>query len=411
MTSKLYNMSVLLFIYSILGCITFRFEDTLFIYGTVAITLFLSFVVVAKQKGIIHWGKYNSWYIIVNLYWVISIIWSIDKRKYFEILNPYILLIFITMVLVTIYLRDYQCYGKLLRYIVIAAVAAGIRCIAATDISSILVYYNREMFAAKLLTQGVNYNYFTTGFALAAVIAFYLAYIKKIKIFYLAYFFLTIVCTISGSRKSIIISVLAGILFLLFHKRDTKLVKKLSIIILIFIIVCVLIFKIPTLYHAVGEIMEDLFRSLLGLSQDIVEPSIIEREFFKKKAWEIFFDNPIIGVGANNYSAVLQSINYDHAVYAHNNFLEILADGGLIGFFIYYSFYAYNLFIALSRYKRNKYSDETILVLVFIISLLIMEYGQITYMNPSAQLIFMSVITGYSRFEHTYSNHQMNLER
>lgn len=282
---------------------------------------------------------------------------------------------------------------------------------AATDISSILVYYNREMFAAKLLTQGVNYNYFTTGFALAAVIAFYLAYIKKIKIFYLAYFFLTIVCTISGSRKSIIISVFAGILFLLFHKRDTKLVKKLGIIILIFIIVCVLIFKIPTLYHAVGEIMEDLFRSLLGLSQDIVEPSIIEREFFKKKAWEIFFDNPIIGVGANNYSAVLQSINYDHAVYAHNNFLEILADGGLIGFFIYYSFYAYNLFIALSRYKRNKYSDETILVLVFIIALLIMEYGQITYMNPSAQLIFMSVITGYSRFEHTYSNHQMNLER
>lgn len=157
--------------------------------------------------------------------------------------------------------------------------------------------------------------------------------------------------------------------------------------------------------------MEDLFRSLLGLSQDIIEPSIIEREFFKRKAWEIFFNNPIVGVGANNYSAVLQSINYGHAVYAHNNFLEILADGGLIGFFIYYSFYVYNLFFALSRYKRNKYSDETILALVFIIALLIMEYGQITYMNPSAQLIFMSVIIGYSRFELAQSYHQMNLAR
>lgn len=411
MISKLYNISMLLFIYSILGCITFRFEDTLFIYGTIAITLFLSFVVVAKQKGVIRWGKYNSWYITVNLYWVISIIWSMDKKKYFEVLNPYILLVFISMVLVTIYLREYQCYEKLLRYIVIAAVVVGIRCIAATDISSIFMYYNRGMFAAKLLTQRVSYNYFTTGFALAAVVAFYLAYIKKIKSFYLAYFFLTIVCTISGSRKSIIISVLAGILFLLFHKRDVKLVKKFGTIILIFIVVYTLIFKVPTLYHAVGEIMEDLFRSLLGLSQDIIEPSIIEREFFKRKAWEIFFNNPIVGVGANNYSAVLQSINYGHAVYAHNNFLEILADGGLIGFFIYYSFYVYNLFFALSRYKRNKYSDETILALVFIIALLIMEYGQITYMNPSAQLIFMSVIIGYSRFELAQSYHQMNLAR
>jgi O-antigen ligase len=70
------------------------------------------------------------------------------------------------------------------------------------------------------------------------------------------------------------------------------------------------------------------------------------RTWFFSGAWEMFLKNPIIGVGLGNYAywspyfqgAVLQSAgpgvymhNAVHTVHAHNDYLEFLAETGLIG--------------------------------------------------------------------------------
>src|SRR5690606_16401129 len=62
--------------------------------------------------------------------------------------------------------------------------------------------------------------------------------------------------------------------------------------------------------------------------------------------WEIFRDNPLLGVGLHENSKFLQEYylelgftKYAHYVgHAHNNFLQVLAGTGVIGFFCFVSF-------------------------------------------------------------------------
>lgn len=81
-------------------------------------------------------------------------------------------------------------------------------------------------------------------------------------------------------------------------------------------------------------------------------------------------NNPIFGVGLHNsmfYTAI--------GKYAHNNFAEIFADLGLIGFSIFYSLYI------LYGYRVVRFAKEKIrrYWLVFILGFLAIDYGQVSY--------------------------------
>ena len=65
-----------------------------------------------------------------------------------------------------------------------------------------------------------------------------------------------------------------------------------------------------------------------------------------------FLDNPILGVGINNFR-VLSTKTSEFAgmsFYAHNNYVELLVDIGIVGIVIYYSAYYY-LYLNLRKYN------------------------------------------------------------
>ncbi|MCB0407396.1 MAG: O-antigen ligase family protein [Bdellovibrionales bacterium] len=75
--------------------------------------------------------------------------------------------------------------------------------------------------------------------------------------------------------------------------------------------------------------------------------------------WEIFKDHPIIGVGlSQNKNYLLEYYNRlgfqgeNIVSHAHNNYLQILAGTGLIGFFFYMSFCVYFLALSFFTYKK-----------------------------------------------------------
>ena len=91
---------------------------------------------------------------------------------------------------------------------------------------------------------------------------------------------------------------------------------------------------------------------------------------------EQFKRTPILGVGMG--SGHLVAWKYlNKYFYLHNNFAEILAGGGLVGFIIYYSIYAY-IFACFIRYRR--YSTlETAVCATLLIMALIEDYASVTY--------------------------------
>ena len=89
-----------------------------------------------------------------------------------------------------------------------------------------------------------------------------------------------------------------------------------------------------------------------------------------------FKRTPILGVGMG--SGHLVAWKYlNKYFYLHNNFAEILAGGGLVGFTIYYSIYVY-IFVRYIRYRRYA-TLETAVCATLLIMALIEDYASVTY--------------------------------
>ncbi|QAY67785.1 O-antigen ligase family protein [Paenibacillus protaetiae] len=101
-----------------------------------------------------------------------------------------------------------------------------------------------------------------------------------------------------------------------------------------------------------------------------------------KAAIDSFKHRPLFGYGIGNFSVISE---FD--MYAHNNYVELLADLGSVGFLIYYAMYFY-LFFKLSKGVFLKEND---LVFPFIIVVLIMisETGLVSYNVGYIQILLV----------------------
>ena len=131
--------------------------------------------------------------------------------------------------------------------------------------------------------------------------------------------------------------------------------------------------EVPFFYSLIGWRMEGLTNLFEG--NGVVDSSANIRNDFIYDAIEQWKKSPIIGYGIDCYKAVnTVRANY----YAHNNFVEILADLGIIGFLVYYGGHVF-CFKNLSTIKHN--SNLKWLFISLLIIIVISDYGTVSYAN------------------------------
>lgn len=191
---------------------------------------------------------------------------------------------------------------------------------------------------------------------------------KKQKImYYLISAFLIFGLLLCGSRKGFFVL----FVFIIYSFIQLKVSKKTKAIIfsLGIIIVIILIFNVPFLYNAIGSRVESTFLSLVGISNDLDQNSLIARNNLKDSAIEWIGKQPIFGYGFNVFENHIGNG-------AENNVLQIMLDFGLIGLVAYYSFIV--PFINTIK-KGNKKNKLYTLVLVLIICILLQDIGTVSY--------------------------------
>ena len=117
-----------------------------------------------------------------------------------------------------------------------------------------------------------------------------------------------------------------------------------------------------------------------------IDSSSVKRAAYIQIGIEQFLRTPIIGIGIGSTGALLQQY-YGLDTYLHNNFVELLASGGIIGFLIYYSIHMHLLY----DYFKYRRKDDPYLVLcvVFLMIQLIMEYGMVSYYSKTTYCYFL----------------------
>lgn len=183
---------------------------------------------------------------------------------------------------------------------------------------------------------------------------------------------------LTASRKGIAFSLLLIFFYVLLHARSILFAAR-KWLIGIALAVAVLSFtNMGTISEKLVPALERIERFTSTMDGKDAEGSTEERVGFIKEGWEQFTARPFTGYG-------IDSFRYYHQLYAHNNYIELLFDVGILGVVIFYSIH-FSIFRKLGRYRTGAFIGAFLLVLM------IMDIGLVSYYDKRVMLMLLSVV-------------------
>ena len=189
------------------------------------------------------------------------------------------------------------------------------------------------------------------------------------------------------SRKALLIMVIGIILTIIVNAVSDR--KKVFNIVKIVFIIIICIIGIRYLanmevFSGINKRMAEMFSLITGKGK--VDHSTIMRQEMINLGWSIFKEHPLVGIGIGCPHVIVdQMLNFD--AYLHNGFVEILAGGGIIGFVLYYSSYAY---ILANLFKYRKYKDDSYgLCIILTIIFLFRDYAMVSMYSKMTYFYFV----------------------
>lgn len=185
----------------------------------------------------------------------------------------------------------------------------------------------------------------------------------------------------SGGRKYIVVPIIFLYIMLIF-KQDkvgrTHFIKYTVIVVTIVLSMIWLMMNVPIFYEILGSRFEDLL-SFLNDDVQSADASTIVRNKMIEGGLREWTATPIFGHGFDSFK-VYNAVLTGYTVYSHNNFVEMLYNGGLVGFVLYYGFYALILIKSLKNTKKLS-PEARAFGVAAVVSLLFYEIGAVTYIS------------------------------
>lgn len=216
----------------------------------------------------------------------------------------------------------------------------------------------------RIGTEFTNANTYGKAFSYGVVAGVYLALYKKKWLCLAGCLVFLFFALSSGSRKAILI-ILIGTCLLLVFRFGRKHLPQLILWSVIAIGILFFVLRLPV-FEATYE------RFVMMLEGSNKDYSTVNRNKMIDTALELFRQKPLFGWGMTAFAEIS---GFD--TYSHNNFVELLANYGLIGFGLFYSLYAYVIvkFRHLFRYRTPAY----LMMFTVLLAVLITDYGIVSY--------------------------------
>ncbi|MCG4879040.1 O-antigen ligase family protein [Amedibacillus dolichus] len=195
---------------------------------------------------------------------------------------------------------------------------------------------------------------------------------------------------LSGSKKQIFIIFVALVILLFFNSKNIfNFIKKTVLYCVVVFLIFFIVMNVDILYHSIGYRLESFF-SFFGNynTANLEDLSTVSRLSFLKDAFSIFLEHPFIGVGIDSF----KYFNSFQFSWAECNFLEILADLGIVGFIIYYLPHIRILNNLIKRYKRK--SNFLIISLILFAVLLFIDATMVSY-NEAHLQFYLAILYSY----------------
>lgn len=187
----------------------------------------------------------------------------------------------------------------------------------------------------------------------------------------------------TGSRKALFTLIIPFIIIPLLGQKKSRLLLIIPIIIGSISVGIYLIMKTPVLYDVLGSRLEDM----INIASDNVEGGEdVSRVFLIQYGLEWFQEKPFLGYGINNFRVLSDNtvMFAGRNFYAHNNYIELLVDVGIVGFIVYYSCYI-SFLKRLRHHSSDSYLNKWMVVLIIVS--LFLDIGMVSYYTFTSNLV------------------------
>ncbi len=330
-------------------------------------------------------------YGIFLLFCLFSLFWSIDVPISAEMVRR-MGLIFFSLLLIYNILRKYHLFSAIVLGTVVGSVATYLIAFGIFH-PPFATYFPGS---GRFMGTTINPNILGANMIYAlflAIVALHLKAERLPKWLHVAgvlhILLATVVVLMTVSRTAMVIAALMLLLFLVQAIAQPKQRRALGIAALLVGAVLVLAVDPHLVWQKVHFAIERIgyiFDTLSGYGD--VEYSAEERLELAEGALQLFAASPFIGNGVDAVRSVL-------GVYAHNNFVELLADGGVVGFVLYYA-----IFFVLG-YKMVHIHDRWLRIygLFFLLLMLLYDLGGVFYYDKLTLTVVVTLAYLAERYE------------
>lgn len=351
---------------------------------------FLIFTIYAWQNNFkIHFTleKFHINILVMVLYCVCSTIWTLSPSLSIE--NA--ITLFELLICMSVLYMNYSTYDSIqdLYYVLMLAGAlVAFYTLATYGIGTII---STIAIGGRLPKLFANINAIAMISTMCIDIYIYRILYRKNSFWQMCFFGIASVCSLivivaTGSRKALVTVVFCvmSIFFIRFKSRRflNTLLKWITLLVVGIIILKVL--SNFSFFDGINERMEGLFALITG--KGIVDASARVRQEYVDIGLAVFRQHPILGIGMGASGTYLSSITGANE-YFHNNYIELLACGGIIGSIFYYKMWLYP-FCRLIKMRKKAISSSSFSIILIIV-LLIMDYGMVTYLSKNTYLYLM----------------------
>lgn len=283
----------------------------------------------------------------------------------------------VSLVFITIILKSFKSSEQMLDILCtackLAIIATGLYIYTQETIS-----FSNIVFGSRLgYNLSGNVNTVATCLAIMYLPAFYSAISKLVKgekdiAGFLCSCFAIIIMLMTGSKKALIVIVISFIMTMYIYRKPVKYV---------IIPVCIfagiyMILNVSMIYNTIGYRILDMLATF-EIGEAVTKSRSTEVRFdYIILGLRSFWKHPIFGGGMNYFQYINGVIHY-----SHNNFVEMLNNFGLVGFFVFYgvSFKSLRYFSQVWKNKNQEHMNIAIFCLMFVISKLSLDMAMVSY--------------------------------
>lgn len=379
---------VFLFLVALIGYMpTARWSDRYVWVGTLALLLLRTLWLLVKKQLYLPMDMNLFLYILVYTWGLLSCFWSKNIQQFITYTTTSFPVVLCAVVCLGAYVGQRIEPRRFLQLIILAGVLSALRYCAYTDWSG--ERFVRGSFG-RLLDDATNYNNYTMAISTSCVLALYFAIVEHKRWCIVPAVLLMAVILMGGSRKNIVALPMIALLFALFAGNGAKKIKTLLILVALLALGIYLLETVPAL-SAIRSAMESMLNGLGSGEEGEVDGSTEQRMYLMQQGIRVWAEHPILGVGWHNYKYY-----NDAHLYAHNNYAEVLASLGSVGFLLYYAMFIRVGYIVCSAFLHRHVRKEDVLLLGLSFSVLIMEIGSITLYSKERLILMLLIFYWHS---------------